>query len=849
MNMKWEITSLNAIISILCALAVLYLLASYRYREHNRERREVFILFSFSLLCWGVLTFFAQTPFIGTNRLTLFTISSFFWMQSGFLILRLFNAFCAKKTSIIWSMGSALCVLLLLATPWTGHFLISAEPAWFGFQTTKGFLYPIYIVLFIVPPAVAALVSLYREMKTTEGDTQQGIRDLLLVSLFSLLAGFFCDVLLPLMGIATFNNTYLVSLTVILFKYYNSSDALNRFTMGMERAAEHLFEGMEDGMVLIDLDGRVLQCNSSAAHLLGSTRMRLQGEMILKIMPELELGFMHRSVPMSLQIGSLTRYVSVSTVLLKERSMPYGSIIILRDQTELLHIRNQNDFGVHRPLAESTLALRNADKAIREQENYLRTLLDTLPFQIWAKNPDGVFILQNKMDRESRGMQIGQVGQIDTSNPREVQQAKEEAKAMQGEESYSKFSLTQSGITRWYQNMLVPILSQGKNLGIISITMDMTELKNAEQERLQFKERLLHANKMEAMGTLAGGIAHDFNNLLGSIVGFCELASESLAPEVSAQNYLKEALASAERAQHLVNQILTSTRDSQRVCKDFPLDFLIHESIAFIKSSIPPNIQLELNLCETPLYVSADSSEFHRVLLNLVNNSIHAMNQTGGTLKIRTRSIRSQDIQTIPLQGLPHGSYALIEVADSGCGIAPDKLERIFDPFFTTKGPQEGSGLGLPIVKSILEANQAHVRVESEPGMGTSFAIYWPQKIQSTDLLAPEAPARKVVLIAQEPLFTQVKHVCSELDITWVTPPSIKDLNRLWSIQRWRVTLLDAELFKNLSPTIMDEWKLNGPQAPTVLIGPLSSANEKSIHRLRQITLLECPDFLSHYLE
>lgn len=845
-SLQWETSSFNALVSFFSALTALYLLVSYRFREHNRQRREMFVAYSLCIVCWSLLVYVAQTPFIENNRKLLFELGAVFWLQSGYLILRLFSAYFAKPVNSRWTILAALGLVGSLLAPWTHQFYIDVTPAWFGFATTKGYLFPIFVFAFLAPPLHATIMLLYREMQNSEGETRQRIRTVILVCFATLQGSLFCDVVLPYLGWQLFNNTFVIAHIVILLTYYSHSRDLHSRTFKLENAAASLFGELEDGMILVDLDGHILQSNQASAQLLGHPGNELNGELIQKYIPGLEIGLARHSVPITLQQGDTSLYLSISTTIQKDHGMPYGSLILLRDQSEL--VRLQADVAAPSS-AESRIALRHAEKAIREQENYLRTLLDNIPFEIWAKNTNGVFILQNRLDMENRGRQIGLTWQADSTNPREIQQAKEEEKALLGDVSTSKFSLLRKGKIHWFQNMIVPIQSQGAIIGIISITMDITELKNAEQDRLQFKERLMHANKMEAMGTMAGGIAHDFNNLLGSFMGFCELAVETLPADAPATAYLQDALKSAERARHLVRQILSFTRDSERYLQAVSLRFIIQESLAFLKSSIPPGIKLETNLSEEDLVVMADSSELHRILVNLSTNAIHAMGKSGGILTVRTRSVQVQERH--PLAGLddvPNGNYALIEVADTGHGIAPDKISRIFDPFFTTKGPQEGSGLGLPIVRGILEANQAYIRVESESGMGTCFSIYWPLKNMPTPLLQAEGPASRVILIAEEGLRKKILEYCGNVKAEWVFPPSIADLPRLWSIQHWRAALVDCSLLTRPLHEMTDLWRAQGIHSSLAFVAKAADSTPCGTGTFNVYAPSECKEYLEKLL-
>lgn len=837
-----DTSSFNALIALFCALATMYLLISQRVREPVRQRREVFNLHALCILFWSVTIYIAQTPFLSHHRLLLFSIGAFFWLQCGYLLLRLFSAYVGQKVHMAWTLLAITSIPAVAFAIFSGNFLLDVVPSWYGFHSVKGNLYPLLIAIYIVPPTQAMINMLFRHMRNAEGEYRQSLRITIAITLSVLVLSLVVDVLLPELGIASFSNSFMISQVIILYTYYRQSLGHQTALFNIEKAASFLFEGLDDGMLLTDPQGSIIQGNSVAMRILGLGKGSLYGVSIRSKLPELEDGKLYRSVPMSIDTSLGPRHLIVSTSLARDRGVPFGMVVVLRDQTELVSGKNrlENEEGL--------VALRYAEKAIREQENYLRTLLDNLPFEVWAKDVHGMCILQNRLDILRRGRQIGQNNQADPDSPRDLQQLREESKALEGEASVAKFSLMRHGEVYWYQTMIVPIQGPEGIIGIMGITMDMTELKHAELERIQFKERLLHANKMEAMGNLAGGIAHDFNNLLGSMVGYTELALDTLANESLPSNYLQEVLRSADRAQKLVSRILTSTRDTERTLREVSLGFSVQESIDFLRSSIPPHVRLEASISEQEIRIMADTSELHRLLVNLVTNSLHAMTQAGGVLSIRTRAVLVDDSTKGVPSDIPLGSYALIEVADTGHGIAPDKLSRIFDPFFTTKAPQEGTGLGLPIVRNILDTNNAFVHVESEPGMGCCFSIYWPMKA-SPEAVEPSDHSFRVVVVAEPALRQAIVSQCSHLEVEWVFPPSLQDLPRLWSIQHWNVALLDCSLIQRPPSEYLDLWHVQGIQSRIAFVAEPHSKNKCSGMQADLIEPLQCDNYLQRHLQ
>jgi PAS domain S-box-containing protein len=250
------------------------------------------------------------------------------------------------------------------------------------------------------------------------------------------------------------------------------------------------------------------------------------------------------------------------------------------------------------------------------------------------------------------------------------------------------------------------------------------ERKRAEMaaaDRHALQEQLLQTQKMEAVGQLAAGVAHDFNNLITVIRGYTTQAAASLLPDHEARQALRSILDATQQASGLTRSLQTFSRKMPIERRPLNLRRLVEEAERLIRPTLPASITLEiLNDVASPLWVMADASQMHQVLLNLAINARDAMPE-GGRLQISVREAEHK-----------HGrrqvdGEALITVTDTGVGIAEESLRRIFEPFFTTKPRERNSGLGLSIVQSIVEEHGGRVRVESTPGQGTMFMVSLPR--------------------------------------------------------------------------------------------------------------------------
>jgi PAS domain S-box-containing protein len=278
---------------------------------------------------------------------------------------------------------------------------------------------------------------------------------------------------------------------------------------------------------------------------------------------------------------------------------------------------------------------------------------------------------------------------------------------------------------------------RGKPVRIYGALQDLTLKHESEMGRRKLEVQLFHAQKMETLGTLSGGIAHDFNNLLTGIIGYHELAAESVADDHPARACLDEARKASLRARELVEQILTFGRQSAGMSLEATdITLVVEEARRFLRATLPSNITIATAIPEACPQVQADTTQVHQVLLNLGSNAAHAMRAHGGTLTIGLQKVDVDTTRGQALGGLPPGDYLRLSVADTGHGMDEATIHRIFEPFFTTKSTREGSGLGLAVVHGIVRAHRGAINVESTVGSGSMFHIYLPAV---TDRRAPAA--------------------------------------------------------------------------------------------------------------
>ena len=260
---------------------------------------------------------------------------------------------------------------------------------------------------------------------------------------------------------------------------------------------------------------------------------------------------------------------------------------------------------------------------------------------------------------------------------------------------------------------------------LLSITRDITELRQAEEKKMDLERQLLHAQKLESIGTLAGGIAHDFNNVLGGIMGYTEMSLQYAEKNSKLERNLVKILKATDRAKHLIEQILTFSRKTNPQKSITSIRPIIKEVLDLLRASIPSSIIIESDLEKNTKSVLADPTKIHEAILNLATNAVHAMNGKG-TLTIKCR-VESLDRKLSGQTGeIAPGEYIVIEVADTGCGMDATTLSKAFEPFFTTKAVGEGTGMGLSVVLGVVQSLGGDIQVESTVGKGTIFLLYLP---------------------------------------------------------------------------------------------------------------------------
>lgn len=314
---------------------------------------------------------------------------------------------------------------------------------------------------------------------------------------------------------------------------------------------------------------------------------------------------------------------------------------------------------------------------------------------------------------------------INTLTKEQVFDEMEKAKMEQRKHFYFQHCLA-SGEIREVEVYTGPIKVHGKKL-LFSIVYDITARKKAEEEKTALEAQLLHAQKMESIGTLSGGIAHDFNNLLGVILGNAEMAMDDVPELHPTKFHLNEIRTASLRARDVVKQLLSFGRKTDPKQRPVRLVQIVEDALKFLRFSIPTSVEIRQNIQDdTDDSILADSTQINQVMINLCTNAAHAMEDTGGVMTIGIQNIYLDQISAAFYPDMSPGNYVKLTVSDTGPGIDPEIKDRIFDPYFTTKEVGKGSGIGLSVVHGVVKSHNGAISVDSKFGKGTTFSILLP---------------------------------------------------------------------------------------------------------------------------
>jgi len=285
--------------------------------------------------------------------------------------------------------------------------------------------------------------------------------------------------------------------------------------------------------------------------------------------------------------------------------------------------------------------------------------------------------------------------------------------------------INKNGEIKWLDNrVFIRKDEKGNTTHLEGLVIDITDQKRVEEEKKELESQLLQAQKLEAIGVLAGGIAHDFNNILFPIIGLTEMLLETDIPREIKPD-LQVILKAGNRAKDLVAQILTFSRKHHSEMEPIEVTYIVKESIKFARSTLPSNIKIKQKIDNNCGHVLADAIHLHQVVMNLITNAFHAMENSGGVLSISLQQKRMEPQNYSPEKS--NSSICIcLTIEDTGMGMDSKTLEKIFQPYFSTKEQNKGTGLGLAVTHGIVKGMGGEIIVKSELGKGSCFNVFLP---------------------------------------------------------------------------------------------------------------------------
>lgn len=450
-------------------------------------------------------------------------------------------------------------------------------------------------------------------------------------------------------------------------------------------------------------------------------------------------------LPDDLRRGSLMRVIGICSVVVDSDRVPRSFRVLLRDASDVTVLgpgSSSSDRSSGAPwwawisILAAAAALGGAGWIYRRSQAQEETIRRQLARESSLKaRLDDLFERTSEIlvvhDRRGRVSTINRAGEQATGYPREELRVLDPRWIFGADYLDTITRLIEQGLdgtARTFKSELVArkgrhipievhsrvLIGDGEVVGVTSICRDLSERDRLENE-------LRQAQKMEAVGRLATGIAHDFNNLITVLLGYSDELIE-IVPEGSEQlRAASEIRRAAERASGLTQQLLAFSRRQTAVAQTVDLNATVSNMEDLVRRLIGPEIRLEFQLAEDLKKIRGDAAQIGQVVMNLAVNARDAM-PLGGALHVETANVElgAENIDVIP------GPHVMLLVRDSGVGMTPEVRKQLFEPFFTTKETGQGTGLGLSMVHAIVRQNGGHVMVDSAPGQGSTFRVYFP---------------------------------------------------------------------------------------------------------------------------
>ena len=734
-------------------------------------RQLVITIVLWNVFCFiGTLFFSGDHPGIGGQ--IVFGLQALTWVQAGNTIYRVAQINLHSKSHPLWNgfnlvgiVVTAVTSIVLCISPTsvTNLSLFGHHP----FATHPHFtLFSIIFFIFVFPELLRSIFVLLKNALQTSDLAQSQISIYMMGALcFFVIIPLLFDFIFPIvlnLNNADHPNHFMlwyqysyIFLTIICGQYYTSISFRNKSTSWFLDKLRH---DLGDCFFSFDNSGQILTANPAAETLFHMSEANMQQMNIHELLPKLDLDREGTRNNIKVTILNEQHSFNISIYRIQRSMTTFTNVLLLSDQSNSLFYKQRIEslnaqFAEYKQdLLRYQDRLDSSQKKSSENESFLNTLINALPFQFWAKNEHGVYMAQNQRDLQKRGNLFHTTDEAETISSYELEAREkgnpnshtsyELAGGQEISEDEANVQINSGKAVSIFENMFIPIISKHSPYKVIGIKIDMTDQKRLERERNILQEQKNIHSRLEELGTLCGAFAHDYNNILGSQIGFCQLAEEMLGAvqtenigdnikkKIStAGSFVAEATKAAQRGKVSLEELLNTIRGQAKTSGDiivFAPYMIIDDVKKKLSLTLPPNISISSKKMDKSIRISGIPAALDRIISNLSNNALFAMKEMGGTLTFDLEEeTLTQQLITPYAPPIPPGNYAKITIADTGTGMDSNTLERIFSPFFTTKAPGEGLGLGLSSALRLIKEGNAYLTVQTRLGEGTTFNLYW----------------------------------------------------------------------------------------------------------------------------
>jgi len=555
-----------------------------------------------------------------------------------------------------------------------------------------------------------------------------------------------------------------------IIKLHTSEEAFRQ----SEEKYRAILENIEDGYFEVDLKGNFTFFNDSVCRLIGYSPSAMEGMNNREYMDAENAKKVLQAFNQVYETGKPTKGFDWEITAVD------GSIRQVDASVSLITDKESNRIGF-RGIVRDMTHRKQAEKDLKENEEKYKQLVNHAPAGIYEIDfTTGKLVSANDVMCEYTGYTKNELLNMSAldflTEESQIQLLDRMDKLFKGEKltgSVEYKARTKGGLEFWMLiNARYSYDKDGKVKRATVVAHDITERKQAEQEKERLEEQLQQAQKMEAIGTLAGGIAHDFNNILSIIIGYTELVLMNGNVDEEVRQNLKEVFNASKHARDMVKQILAFSRQNKNERKPIQVTHIVKEAIKLLRASLPATISIQEHIEKNIGIIEADPTQIQQVMMNLCTNAAHAINEKDGLLEISLSNIELEQIASANIPDLKPGSYLKLTVSDTGHGIHPNAHGKIFNPYFTTKDKEEGTGLGLAVVQGIIKSHGGAIAVESDVGKGATFHVYLPtiqrevtmDEVESTAL--PMGQERILLVDDEQPLVEIGKQMLQRLGYT-----------------------------------------------------------------------------------